>query len=339
MSTLLLPESPQKDKRPAEFNLTPRPSYRLPQARTATKPAIQALIISGIITAALAAGLAVYKVSIILPKIIPPLLISASPDSAEMAEPPTPEPTMQRVMTPPPTASFTPPPPPPVAPPPPPPAPVISVSAEDLAFQATDALDVLEQIAAEEAAEAERKRIEEERKRQELARLEEERKQREREEAAERARLAKIKAARDAELARKRAIERQRQQEIAAANAAKRRAEQERAAVAARERAAQQRQATLAKKVSAKPSLTNRVPPNYPSSARRSGQEGTTMISATITTSGKVSSPRVVSSSGHRSLDSAAVRAVKKWRFHPAKNGLGQPIAHQVNIPVTFRLN
>ena len=98
------------------------------------------------------------------------------------------------------------------------------------------------------------------------------------------------------------------------------------------------RQAALAKRVVAKPSPTRRTPPRYPTSARRAGHEGTTYITATITASGTVSSPRISTSSGHSSLDNAALAAVKRWRFSPARNGLGKAVSYQLRIPVTFQL-
>lgn len=133
--------------------------------------------------------------------------------------------------------------------------------------------------------------------------------------------------------------EKQRQEEAKARKKREQEADAKRRAALAKTSNEANRRAALTKKVTANPSVTRRISPVYPRSARASGLQGTTRILATITTSGKVASPRVVTSSGHRSLDSAALAAVRKWRFSPAKNGIGQAIAQQITIPVSFRLN
>ncbi|MGJ8724443.1 MAG: energy transducer TonB [Roseibacillus sp.] len=106
-----------------------------------------------------------------------------------------------------------------------------------------------------------------------------------------------------------------------------------------REQAERDRATSLARQVSRAPTVSKRSQPRYPSSARKAGFEGTTRISATVTSSGKVEAPHVVVSSGHSSLDSSALAAVKKWHFNPAQNSVGDSIAYQLTIPVTFRLN
>jgi protein TonB len=42
-------------------------------------------------------------------------------------------------------------------------------------------------------------------------------------------------------------------------------------------------------------------------------------------------------SAGHQDLDEAAVEAVRRWRFEPARRG-NRPMAVWVLIPVTFKL-
>lgn len=114
---------------------------------------------------------------------------------------------------------------------------------------------------------------------------------------------------------------------------------QKEALALSRKEAQEKTASTLANQVASAPSVAHRTAPSYPDSARRNGVQGTTRIAATITSTGTVSSPRIIASSGHNLLDSSALSAVKEWRFNPAKNGLGQPIAFQMTIPVTFRLN
>ena len=46
---------------------------------------------------------------------------------------------------------------------------------------------------------------------------------------------------------------------------------------------------------------------------------------------------RVEQSCGHRVLDRAASRTVRRWQFSPAKRA-GLPVSSQARIPVRFRL-
>lgn len=79
------------------------------------------------------------------------------------------------------------------------------------------------------------------------------------------------------------------------------------------------------------------VKPNYPDSARRRGIEGTTLLKIHVSEKGQVADVLVEQSAGHQDLDQAAVEAVKKWRFAPARKG-NQPIAVWVKLPVRFEL-
>jgi periplasmic protein TonB len=80
------------------------------------------------------------------------------------------------------------------------------------------------------------------------------------------------------------------------------------------------------------------VKPRYPDSARRRGIEGTVIVKAYVTEQGRVEQVQVEQSAGHADLDQAAVEAVGRWRFQPARRGR-QPIAMWVSIPVKFMLN
>ncbi len=111
-----------------------------------------------------------------------------------------------------------------------------------------------------------------------------------------------------------------------------------RAKATARAKAAAQAKAAAAKRIVTKPAALSRPSPKYPSSARRSGHEGTVKLSFTVSSSGRVSSVRVSQSSGHSSLDRAALSAIRKWRFKPARNGLGQAVSYHYTLPIPFRL-
>src|SRR5262245_48017158 len=80
------------------------------------------------------------------------------------------------------------------------------------------------------------------------------------------------------------------------------------------------------------------VKPRYPDSARRRGVEGTVIIKAYVTDQGRVEQVQIEQSAGHADLDEAAVDAVGRWRFEPARRGR-QAIAMWVSIPVRFMLN
>lgn len=78
-------------------------------------------------------------------------------------------------------------------------------------------------------------------------------------------------------------------------------------------------------------------PPVYPPRSVMLGQQGRVLVRAAIDAEGVPESVAVWESSGHPLLDSAAVTAVKRWRFVPARRG-GVPVAALVQVPVNFRL-
>ena len=77
--------------------------------------------------------------------------------------------------------------------------------------------------------------------------------------------------------------------------------------------------------------------PSYPSSARRLGVQGTTLLRVHVLDDGRVGEVDVEESAGHPDLDSAAADAVRRWKFEPARRGT-QPVAMWVRLPVEFRL-
>jgi protein TonB len=78
-------------------------------------------------------------------------------------------------------------------------------------------------------------------------------------------------------------------------------------------------------------------PPLYPAAARRRGAQGTVVLSVHVDEHGRVSNLWLFESSGHISLDTAALQAVKDWIFEPGMQG-GSTIAMWVNVPVRFEL-
>ncbi|ART81909.1 hypothetical protein CBP31_04095 [Oceanisphaera profunda] len=76
----------------------------------------------------------------------------------------------------------------------------------------------------------------------------------------------------------------------------------------------------------------------YPIQAKRRGQEGTVLIEVWLDEQGKQIKRLLAKSSGVSALDSAALKAIVKWRFSAyVENGRG--IAHRVHIPVRFKLD
>lgn len=87
-----------------------------------------------------------------------------------------------------------------------------------------------------------------------------------------------------------------------------------------------------------RPGILAQVEPEYPERARRANVEGTVLLRVQILENGRAGDVAVAASSGSDVLDASALRAVRKWRFIPAKNGNGVPIACYTQIPIVFRL-
>ena len=78
--------------------------------------------------------------------------------------------------------------------------------------------------------------------------------------------------------------------------------------------------------------------PKYPESARRDGKEGRVLLRVLVNEEGRTASVQVNRSSGVESLDQAALEAIERWRFSPARLG-DRPVESWVRIPIDFRLN
>lgn len=87
----------------------------------------------------------------------------------------------------------------------------------------------------------------------------------------------------------------------------------------------------------AKPDYLKNDPPVYPQLARSRGWEGVVLLDALVSREGRVKNITLTKSSGHRILDQAAMRAVKKWKFLPARLG-NLSLESNVRIPVRFTL-
>ncbi len=80
------------------------------------------------------------------------------------------------------------------------------------------------------------------------------------------------------------------------------------------------------------------VAPDYPESARNSGDQGRCMVRVLIDPNGRVTQATVVKPSGSKWLDRAAIKAAEQSTFAPYREN-GQPIAVMVDIPYDFKLD
>jgi periplasmic protein TonB len=78
-------------------------------------------------------------------------------------------------------------------------------------------------------------------------------------------------------------------------------------------------------------------PPVYPALARRLGEQGRVLLRVLVTTTGLADRVEVKTSSGAQRLDQAALDAVKRWRFVPARQG-DQAVSAWVVVPIAFSL-
>ena len=78
--------------------------------------------------------------------------------------------------------------------------------------------------------------------------------------------------------------------------------------------------------------------PEYPSLAMRRGWEGTVLLRIHVLASGKPGEIQIQKSSGRTQLDDAALSAVKRWSFVPAKQG-DVPQDGWVSVPIDFKIH
>lgn len=87
----------------------------------------------------------------------------------------------------------------------------------------------------------------------------------------------------------------------------------------------------------APPSPIHKMQPTYPSSLLRRGIGGRVVVQCVVGADGRVSSTRIQSSSGHSALDSAAIKAVKRWKFKPGTRS-GKKVKSTCNVPFNFEV-
>jgi protein TonB len=77
--------------------------------------------------------------------------------------------------------------------------------------------------------------------------------------------------------------------------------------------------------------------PEYPRMSRRAKEQGRVMLRVTVSAKGESENVELEKSSGYSRLDEAAIQAVKKWTFEPARRS-NQVIRGIAMVPVSFSL-
>lgn len=81
----------------------------------------------------------------------------------------------------------------------------------------------------------------------------------------------------------------------------------------------------------------NNPRPAYPSLSRRLREQGTVVLEVLIKTDGSVGDVRIKESSGFKRLDNTAMKAVRQWRYTPARRGT-EAIEFWYLQPIEFAL-
>jgi periplasmic protein TonB len=85
-------------------------------------------------------------------------------------------------------------------------------------------------------------------------------------------------------------------------------------------------------------SYLNNPAPDYPRLSRKAGEEGRVVMKVLVSAEGLADEVQIEKTSGSERLDNAAMDAVKKWRFIPAKKN-NQPLSAYVLVPMKFSLD
>jgi len=88
---------------------------------------------------------------------------------------------------------------------------------------------------------------------------------------------------------------------------------------------------------SARPRYRSNPTPEYPPDARRNRQQGVVLVSVEVGADGHAGEVALRRTSGVPSLDEAALHAVRRWTFDPARVG-GLTVSSRVDVPVRFTL-
>lgn len=79
--------------------------------------------------------------------------------------------------------------------------------------------------------------------------------------------------------------------------------------------------------------------PLYPVLERRHGREGRVMLALFVDDSGRVSQAKVRQTSGSEAFDTAALNAVMRWRFTPARDRNGRALSRWCTVRILFQMD
>jgi protein TonB len=82
----------------------------------------------------------------------------------------------------------------------------------------------------------------------------------------------------------------------------------------------------------------NNPAPSYPAVSKRSREQGRVMLRVRVDEKGNVEDVEVQASSGFSRLDQAALDAVRRWRFQPARLG-ARAVSGFAIVPINFQLS
>ena len=91
------------------------------------------------------------------------------------------------------------------------------------------------------------------------------------------------------------------------------------------------------KGVATEAAASTAIQPKYPRISQRRNEQGDVTLLVQVLASGKPGTVRVAKSSGHKRLDEAALKAVEKATFEPARK-FGQAVDSETEITITFKL-
>ena len=91
-------------------------------------------------------------------------------------------------------------------------------------------------------------------------------------------------------------------------------------------------------KIDAPPAPKRTIKPDYPRGSRQRGEEGEVTLAIEVGADGLVKSASVVSSCGFPDLEEAALKAVRKARFTPARSG-SKAVASTARLTIAFKLD
>jgi protein TonB len=93
----------------------------------------------------------------------------------------------------------------------------------------------------------------------------------------------------------------------------------------------------LVEKITQSPRYHINPAPSYPSLALKRHWQGEVWLRVLVGERGEVIRASVENSSGHALLDDTALRTVRNWKFHPARQG-EKNVRQEVRLPIRFEL-